>query len=101
MGVEDKRVNDLEWSVADVKQAIKLLTQLTLRANEWMESLAVAQAASERKIAELAAAQIRTEEAVRRLSNTLETLAGGAGQDPAASEVERSNSSTACRSLDE
>lgn len=75
MGVEDKRVNDLEWSVADVKQAIKLLTQLTLKADERTETLIAAQANSESKIAELAAAQIRTEEAILRLSKVLESIA--------------------------
>ena len=74
MGVEDKRINDLEWSVADVKQAIKLLTQLALKADERMESLVTAQAKSENKIAELAAAQIRTEEAILKLSTTLEAF---------------------------
>ena len=77
MAVEDLRVNQLEWSVADVKQAIKLLTQLALKADERMESLVAAQAKSEGKIAELAAAQIRTEEAILRLSTMLEAFAAG------------------------
>lgn len=75
MAIEDLRVNQLEWSVADVKQAIKLLTQLALKTDERMESLMAAQARSEDKIAELAAAQIRTEEAILRLSTALESVA--------------------------
>lgn len=86
MSIEDGRVNQLEWSVADVKQAIKLLTQLTLKADERMETLLTAQANAERKIAELAAAQIRTEEAISRLSTALEILAAGRGSDGVTSE---------------
>lgn len=83
MGVEDKRINDLEWSVADIKQAIKLLTQLALKADERMDSLVAAQADSESKIAELAAAQVRTEESIQKLSSALETLTASARGRPA------------------
>lgn len=74
MGVEDKRLNDLEWSVADIKQAIKLLTQLALKADERMDFLVAAQTKSESRIAELAAAQVRTEEAILKLSTALDAL---------------------------
>lgn len=84
MGIEDLRVNQIEWSVADVKQAIKLLTQLALKADERMESLIAAQAASEGKIAELAVAQMRTEEAIQRISTVIEALATGGGLDSSA-----------------
>jgi chromosome segregation ATPase len=52
----------------DIKQSIKLLTQLALRAGERMDDLEEAQANSERKIAALADAQIRTEDSLARLS---------------------------------
>jgi uncharacterized coiled-coil protein SlyX len=83
MGVEDKRINDLEWSVADIKQAIKLLTQLALKADERMDSLAAAQAKSESRIAELASAQVRTEEAILKLSAALEAVAANTHGRPA------------------
>jgi DNA-binding FadR family transcriptional regulator len=79
MSVEDARVNQIEWSVADIKQAVKLLTQLALKADERMDALAKAQANSEARIAELAAAQIRTEEALLRLSTAVEALGRSSG----------------------
>ncbi|HKR02048.1 MAG TPA: hypothetical protein VJT09_15320 [Pyrinomonadaceae bacterium] len=82
MADEDRRVSKLEWSVADVQQAIKLLTQLALKAEANQEAgvkeLAEAQAASEHKIAALADAQLRTEEALVRLSKAVESLAAAA-----------------------
>ena len=77
---EDRRVSKLEWNVADVQQAIKLLTQLALKAEQdaGMKTLAEAQATSELKIAALADAQLRTEEALVRLSNAVEALAAAA-----------------------
>lgn len=58
----------LERRVATVEQAIKLLTELALSANERTGALEEAQATSERKIAALADAQIRTEEAIANLT---------------------------------
>lgn len=55
--------DELNPQMDDIKQSIKLLTQLTLRADERLDTLGEAQANSERKIATLADAQIRTEEA--------------------------------------
>ena len=55
---EDRRVSKLEWNVADVQQAIRLLTELALRAqtnqDAGMKALAEAQVNSELKIAALA-----------------------------------------------
>jgi inactivated superfamily I helicase len=55
--------DELDSRMDDIKQSIKLLTQLALRADERMAPLEEAQANSERKIGALADAQIRTEEA--------------------------------------
>ena len=52
----------------DIKQSIKLLTRLALRADERLDTLEDAQANSERKIAALADAQIRTENALLELA---------------------------------
>ena len=87
MGVEDLRVNQLEWSVADVKQAIKLLTQLALKADERLESLV--------------AAQLRTEEAIQKLSTVLEALTGGIGPERTASASLQPNTHAPARSSDE
>jgi uncharacterized coiled-coil protein SlyX len=58
----------------DIKQSIKLLTELALRSDERMDDLEEAQANSERKIAALADAQIRTEEAQQRTEESLARL---------------------------
>jgi chromosome segregation ATPase len=68
MSDEDKQNGKLEPRIANVEQAIRLLTQLALRADERMDELKEAQENSERKIAALADAQIRTEEALARLA---------------------------------
>lgn len=59
----------------DIKESIRLLTQLALRADERMDALEEAQTNSERKIAALADAQISTEAIVARLSTIVEDLA--------------------------
>ena len=67
----DKR-DRLEVRVANVEEAVKLLTEVALRGNERMDALEEAQDNSERKLAALADAQIRTEEAI---AATLRALA--------------------------
>ena len=68
MSKENSSEKKLEGRIATVEQAVKLLTELALSANERMVDLEEAQANSERKIAALADAQIRTEESLARLS---------------------------------
>ncbi len=61
----------MERRIATVEEAVKLLTELALSANERMGDLEEAQANSERKIAALADAQIRTEEAIANLTGKM------------------------------
>ena len=68
MSSDNSSERKLERRVATVEEAVKLLTELALRANERMGDLEEAQANSERKIAALADAQIRTEEAIANLT---------------------------------
>lgn len=67
--------DELKSFMGDVRQSINLLTQLSLRSYERMDELEVAQANSERKIAALADAQIRTEAALANLTEKMAQLA--------------------------
>jgi chromosome segregation ATPase len=66
--------DELDSHMDDIKLSIKLLTELALRADERMDGLEEAQANSERKIAALADAQIRTEEAQASFERKIESL---------------------------
>ncbi len=67
--------DELKSFMSDVRESIKLLTQLSLRAYERMDALEQAQANSESKIAALADAQIRTEGAMANLTEKMAQLA--------------------------
>ncbi len=59
----------IERRVATLEEAVKLLTELTLRFDERVDELRAAQENSERKIAALADAQIKTEEELQALAS--------------------------------
>jgi DNA anti-recombination protein RmuC len=59
----------------DIRESIRLLTQLTLRSHERLDELQAAQTNSERKIAALADAQIRLEEAQANSERKIAALA--------------------------
>lgn len=67
--------DELKSFMDDIKQAVKLLTQLSLRAYERMDALEQAQANSEGKIAALADAQIRTEASQANSESKIAALA--------------------------
>jgi peptidoglycan hydrolase CwlO-like protein len=60
----------VEKRVATLEEAVKLLTELTLRFDERVDDLRGAQENSERKIAALADAQIKTEEELQALASS-------------------------------
>ena len=64
----DDSTSKTERRIATLEEAVRLLTELALRADERMDALTAAQTDSERRIAALADAQIRTEESLVQLS---------------------------------
>lgn len=65
---EENRVRRIETRVKNVEEAIQLLTQLTLRADERMDSFDAALNNLTVKMEALADVQIRTEDALGRLA---------------------------------
>lgn len=72
----ESRVSKLEPRVKNVEEAIVLLTAMALRAEERMDSFDGALANLTVKVEALADAQIRTEDAVLRLTTRLDRYIG-------------------------
>ena len=68
MGDEDDSRKTMDKRVTTLEEAVKLLTELTLRFDERMDEFREAQENSERKIGALADAQIKTEEELQKLA---------------------------------
>ncbi|HEX8891321.1 MAG TPA: hypothetical protein VF779_19390 [Pyrinomonadaceae bacterium] len=75
MSEEKPSYNKLEPRVKNVEQAIQLLTELALRADERMDSFEEGLNNLTSKVEALADAQIRTESSLENLSEALTNLA--------------------------
>ncbi len=79
----DERLLNLEEFAADVREFTRILTEITRRHGERLEDhdsqmaeLRAAQANTEHKLAALVDAQIKTEDALRRLTEKVDRIAG-------------------------
>lgn len=68
----DQRVAKLEEFAADVRGFTKLLTEIVRRQDERFDELRDEQSNADVRIAALADAQIKTEDALQRLTSTIE-----------------------------
>ena len=74
MSEENSSDNKIEPRVKNVEQAIQLLTELALRADERMDSFEAGLSNLTSKVEALADAQIKTEASLESLTESLSTL---------------------------